>query len=103
MTRYKLPTSHELFQTSTIAELVQEQFEDLYEEKRELEARLPEADGKEHTAITRRLQEINEALEGQSAISEDELADYWEAEAAAGREPDLTMTVEDLRRLKGRT
>ena len=45
------------------------------------------------------LNAINKAL-GLDFVVQDPLWDYWEAELAAGRMPDLDMTVEDLEELK---
>lgn len=90
MRKYKLPASHDLFLSQTVAELHLEQLEDLYEEREGLEREL-EAGGGDMSAVRaaqERLEQINRALGEQAG---DDLIDLWEAELAAGRVPNLDM------------
>jgi len=93
MGKYKLPSSHALFQTQTVTDLLLEQLEDLYEERSDLMRQLEDGAGAATTAVNARLNKLNSAL-GES--SGDDLLDFWDAELKAGRVPDLDMTMEDL-------
>lgn len=97
MRKYKLPASHDLFQTQTVAELLLEQYGDLLEEKAELESRL-EADpsGRESGLVRERLLAIERAFGDVAEAGRDDLVEFWEAEIAAGRAPDLEMGPSDL-------
>lgn len=45
------------------------------------------------------IKELLDDVEEKTGSTQDPLAVYWESEIAAGREPDLNMTLKDLRRL----
>lgn len=99
--KYRLPTSHPLFQNQTYGELVLEQLEDLFEEKEDLESALEKDPGAAHAgALRERLEALDKALGVTQSLTQDDLVDFWEKEIAAGREPDQSMTLEDLRRIK---
>lgn len=96
MQKYKLPTSHDLFQKQAVPELMLEWYEDLYEEKYDLETSLRENEG-DMTTLNARLKQIEAVLDEHGGVfTGDELIDHWEAELAAGRVPDLDMMPEDL-------
>lgn len=104
MTKYRLPTNHDLFQTQSVPELMLEWYEDLYEEMDDIEAAIKDeaiVDAAELGRLQRRLETLQKAL-GMDVriVTGDPLVDYWEAEIAAGRVPDLDMTLEDLEKLK---
>ena len=52
--KYHLPASHDLFQCQTVAELLQEQLEDLYEEVADLERQLDAGAGRAAPAMQSR-------------------------------------------------
>lgn len=102
MAKWKLPISHELFQTQSIGELITEQFRDLYEEKASLESRLKAghelAEG-ELARVHERLRSIDRALVDDDAappFEADDLVAFWESEVAAGRTPNLAMLPADI-------
>jgi hypothetical protein len=72
-----------------------EQLEDAFDECADLERQLREGAGNATTAVTSRLGQLRRML-GEQAHEQDELLDYWDAELAAGRVPDLEMTAADL-------
>ena len=90
--KYNLPTNHELFQTSTMAELHLEYFEDLVVRRREILDQLDDEDEqietKERDAMYEVLNRINRAL-GYEEESQDDLINQWERDLAEGRIPDL--------------
>ena len=76
-----------------------EWYEDLYEEKLDLERLLDEGlTGEALSETVRRLENIHRVLElaDEHVKTGDPLVDYWESEIAAGRTPDLDMKVEDI-------
>ena len=94
--KYKLPSSHDLFQNQSMPELLLEWYEDLYDEKLDLETSLQEGMGDDADTM-RRLAEIQKTLGDDNIVTTgDPLVDHWEAELRAGRTPDLDMTLEDL-------
>lgn len=46
------------------------------------------------------LRTINKILEDEMELTDDDLTTYWDEQLERGEEPDLDMTVEDLKRLK---
>lgn len=100
--KYRLPASHPLFQGQTVAELLLEHYEDLWEELAGLEAAEARMDDPGRLPQLReRARAIRRALGTEAAAAEDPLTAYWEAEVAAGRVPDMDMTLADLK-AKGR-
>lgn len=93
MSKYRLPASHDLFQTQTLAELHLEQLEDLWDERRDLERQI-EQGGNLH-GVHERLAQIRRALGDEMPM--DDLVEHWEREIAAGRVPDLDLTIDDVR------
>lgn len=87
--KYKLPANHELFRNQSIASLNLEMYEDLYLKREEIEDEMETASGKEYTALAKRLNEINTALEGET-YEDDPLIAKWERELEQGLVPDLT-------------
>lgn len=88
------------------AELWEELYEDLWLRLQATEEALRTAVGnearepiiEERAELARMLGvELEEASE-----SGDPLIDYWEAQIARGEEPDLDMTVDELRKIQGR-
>lgn len=99
--KYGRPAGPALFLDWTEAELYQERYEDLYERKRVLEARIdhhadygdPSDDVK---PLMDELRGINEILgEHDPNLVEDPLADKWDRELAEGKIPDLTEGLPD--------
>ena len=97
--KYTLPPNHELLLARTVTSLAQERFADLLDEQEALEKVLATANGPQVAEIRQRLETLAEVL-GASAAGGDDLSDFWDAEIAAGRTPDLDMTLDDLRELK---
>jgi len=79
---------------------VLEWYEDLYEEMDDIQASIKAefiVDAGELGRMNQRLESLQKALDMPVRIvTGDPLVDYWEAEIAAGREPDLDMTLEDI-------
>lgn len=105
--KYSLPPNHELFTSQTLAELNQEMMEDLMIQKKDIERELQDGDPDEHRPKSRseilleQLADINRALdEADDTITQDDLTAYWDEQLDRGEEPDLDMTVEDLKRLR---
>lgn len=90
--KYNLPTNHELFQTSTLAELHLDYFEDLVVRRREILNRLDDEDEeietKEREDLYDQLNILNKAM-GYPEQAQDELVDQWERELAEGKIPDV--------------
>lgn len=86
--KYKLPPNHSLFETQSVAELVLEQYEDLYYQRAELEANLEDLSGDALREAERKIREIGKAL-GEKVDGEDDLIDKWERELAEGKIPNL--------------
>lgn len=88
--KYKLPPQHALFQNQSLAELLQEMYEDMYAEKEELEARLAEGGltGDLRQDALSQLSRLSRAL-GEEDETRDDLVDEWERALAEGRTPDL--------------
>lgn len=96
--KYKLPTTHDLFQTQSVPELLLEWYEDLYVEYDELTDLVGEMDGNLGPAM-RRLEQIQGALGlSDGVLTGDPLVDYWEAQIRRGEVPDLDMKLEDVPR-----
>lgn len=100
MDKYKLPPTHDLFQKQSMAELNLEWFEDLFSEKASTELRMEDADPKERIHLEKRLGEICKIL-GEDTGTGDLLTDYWDEQIARGEKPDLELTVDDVKRIKG--
>lgn len=85
--KYQLPTTHALFGEQTLADLTQELYEDLYQERINLLAKLEEGT---HGAkeLEERLNEINKIL-GEDYYAGDALVDKWEKELEEGLTPNL--------------
>jgi len=101
--KYRLPPSHELFQGQSIEELTLEWYSDLFDELEGLTTLLQTSPNGLSEVGHARLAATQEALgipDDERIVTGDPLIDYWEAEMRAGREPDLDMTVEDLRERK---
>lgn len=93
MNKYKLPASHELFQSQSFAELTQEMYEDLYYRKSELESALESGEKDiDREGLLTQLNGVNRAL-GETEESYDPLVDQWERDIAEGRTPDLNADV----------
>jgi len=99
--KYSLPPQHELFQSQTIAELRTEWYGDLWSSKADIESQLESADFDSQGPLQERLKAICAILEETSISTDDPLVAYWEEQVARGEHPDLDMTLEDLKRLKG--
>lgn len=97
--KYGLPSNHELFQTRTVEDLMVEWFEDLWEEKTDLE-RLVEDAEMPGMAVLSRLEELNKILgdEKMTIAVGDPVFDAWEAAVARGEEPDYSLTMKDFPR-----
>lgn len=93
--KYSQPPNHPLFEERSMGSLQQEMFEDLMYRRNELREEIEEQGDKDGRRL-KQLNEINRAL-GDDHEVQDDLFDYWDRELAAGRVPDLNMTVEDLR------
>lgn len=85
--RYKLPPNHELFTTLSLAEHMQDMYEDLMFRREEIQHSLEEGDGDQKTLL-QQLTIVNKAL-GDKQESEDDLFDQWERDLEEGRIPDL--------------
>lgn len=100
MDRYQLPPSHPVFRRRTFPDILEEFLADKLHERADLEDQLRQGDLDARTRV--RLQERVGALDAlmndAGGGSGDALADLWEAQIEAGLEPDLDMTMEDLRR-----
>jgi hypothetical protein len=98
--KYRLPANHELFLSRTVSDLQQEQLEDVLQERQDLLAALEDSSlsAGARARVSSRLTALSRALGLQTG---DDLVEFWDAEARAGRVPDLDMTVEDLARLRG--
>ena len=101
--KYKLPASHALFRRRSQAELLTEMFEDLWRQKAEIESRLLEADAHERGKLITALGTLRQILEADReeevegfVPTGDPLADQWERDLLAGRDPDLDLGIEDL-------
>lgn len=86
--KYKLPPNHPLFEKQSVAELVLEQYEDLYYQRAELEASLEVLSGDALREAERRIVEIGKSL-GEKVEDGDDLIDKWERELAEGKIPNL--------------
>ena len=87
MEKYRLPASHSLFEEQSLADLLLERYEDLYDEKRTLEKML-RSGGRGYAAMKERLDVLCAAL-GEQTTTGDSLVDRWEAQIARGEIPDL--------------
>jgi len=92
--KYKRPSNDPLLLELSEPELLEEWYEDLYAEKRDLESALEEGDVDYHST-TRRLRTICEALEESGEAFYDPLIDKWEEQLARGEIPDLTEGLDD--------
>lgn len=71
-------------------------------QRSEYQAQLDEdnLDAQSRMRITERIQAIDRVMGEMEHLSGDPLVDLWEAQMEAGIEPDLDMTMEDLKRGK---
>lgn len=102
--KYKLPPHHELFLGRSIAEHLLEYYQDHAEKKEELTNSLKQTgmDTQERARILEVISQIDKMLGNISESSSgDPLVDLWEMQVKAGIEPDLDLTVEDLKKGKG--
>jgi len=103
--KYKLPPNHLLFRDQTFPELNQEMMEDLLLRRKEVVIELEEDDDKPKSrreVLLEQLRILNNAIgDGEDIkVTQDDLADYWDEQLAKGEMPDLTMTVDDLKRIR---
>lgn len=99
MRKYKLPSTHPLFQNQTLVDLQREQLGDLWEEKFGLEAQLtddPGMDAKVRRELQDRLATLDKAL-GVAMVFDDPQVAEWEADVAAGRTPNIHAGLENLK------
>lgn len=93
--KYKLPPNHELFLNQSMAALNLEMMEDLWIREQELQDKVKEEEGSVLNEAVKQLQEVRKALgvmldfASPRISGTDALVDKWEAEIAAGRDPDL--------------
>jgi hypothetical protein len=99
--KYKLPPNHELLLSRTRQSLRVEWYADIWAQRSDLESQLEDADPADMGAIEKRLSSICEILGEEKRITSDPLVDYWEEQVARGEFPDLDMTLEELREIKG--
>lgn len=85
--RYKLPPNHQLFTSRSLAEHMQDMYEDLIYRRDEIERNLNEGEGDSKTQM-RQLSVINRVL-GEAEEEQDDLFDQWERDLEAGLIPDL--------------
>lgn len=88
----------------TVGELLLEFYGDMWRRKEELEDDLKTAHIDDISDLQEALIKVNEILgtiEAGKVITGDPLADYWEEQIERGEEPDLDMTLEELKKLKG--
>lgn len=97
--KYKLPSSHALFQGQSIASLNLEMMEDLWMRERELADEIKNEEGTAQNQAIGQFQEIRKALgiaqefEKPRVTGDDPLIDQWERDIAAGKVPDLDAQV----------
>ena len=93
--KYKLPTTHRLFQEQSWAALNLELTEDLWIREQELCEQAQQHEGSALNEVLDQLQTVRKALGlildfGSARITgSDPLVDKWERELAEGRDPDL--------------
>lgn len=93
--KYKLPPNHELFLGQSMAALNLEMTEDLWLREQELSEKVREEEGSALNEVLRQLHDVRKALgivldfATPRMSGSDALVDKWEAEIAAGRDPDL--------------
>lgn len=72
----------------------------MFEKKFHLEYLLNDKEGdlkpEQRTAMQEQLLALDRALEEQDSLGQDDLVEFWEAEMAAGRAPDLSMKTKDI-------
>ena len=101
--RYKLPPNHPLFRHQSLSEILEEFLMVKAVEKQQLERDLESGDlsGEQQAAVKNQILHLDAVLEGRIEVGTgDPLADFWEAQIEAGLEPDLDLTLDDLRRLQ---
>jgi len=103
--KYKLPPNHPLFLNQNVTDLNQEMLEDLMLQKLDIEKELEDGEPSERRTrndiLMEQLSNLNRALgESDSTLVDDDLATYWDEQLEQGEDPDLDMTVEDLRRIR---
>jgi hypothetical protein len=99
--KYHLPASHPLFQGRSLAEHLEEFMRDKMDDRDALQEQMGQAHltPLDRTKIIEQIEGIDAFLGAAEKVgSGDPLADLWEAQLEAGEEPDLDMTMEDLRR-----
>lgn len=90
-----MPPNHELFTVQTLTALNLEMTEDLWMREQELSERAKEEEGSALNDVVHQLQDVRKALgvmldfASPRISGTDSLVDKWEAEIAAGRDPDL--------------
>jgi hypothetical protein len=102
--KHKLPSNDPRFTAMTVGELLLEFYGDMWRRQEELEEELKYAGIEEQGDLHEALLKVNEILgvvEGGKVITGDPLADYWEEQIDRGEEPDLDMTLDDLKKLRG--
>lgn len=102
MARFNLPVWHSLYQDQTMAELLEAFVADKLAQKEQLFNDLEDTSLplQARSAIQQQIAAIDRLASGDEAEPDDILDEIWEAQMAAGLEPDLDLTVEEARRLK---
>lgn len=101
MGRYGLPPSHPAFRRRTFPDVLEEFLVDRIHLRGDLVDRLTSGDlsPEERRAIQDQVRAIDALLDDRGDEGGgDPLVELWEAQMAAGLDPDLDLTVEDLRR-----
>ena len=98
--KYKLPPNHPLFLDRSVGAHLTEYFRDYKNRKEELQAQVDIlSQPEERTKTIEAIAEIDRMLGyvEDLAGSGDPLADLWEKQFQMGEEPDLEMSVDDLK------
>lgn len=103
--KYRLPASHPLFIGRPLTSHLREYYEDKLDMRDDIEHRLKTESGLNHTQRVRMLETLKAidgllgSMDAQESKSQDPLASFWEAQIARGEEPDLDLTLEDLKKM----
>lgn len=99
-----MPAAHPLFRKRTLPEILEDFVLDKLAARDHIIEQLSEAglDGQSRHKLMKALETIDQLLgRVETAGSGDPLVDFWEAQMEAGEEPDMDMTLEELKKRHG--
>lgn len=98
--KYKLPSSHPLYQGRALVEHLEEFMRDKMDERDLLQEQLqnPVLEALDRTKLMEQITAIDQFLGAKDKTgSGDPLADFWEAQMEAGEDPDFDLTMDEFR------